>query len=188
MTVDFGGNVYISDVTAGKVRKVTADGKVGMSFALEARQGESTDALVDLGVDDAGHLYAARRSGHLIRKFDPGRSAAANVRDLRAGGADGRRHSSARAAGGYGHVGGVELAAGARLEPGNEGDDAEEDAGEEVHDDADDARAVEHEEEQHAAQHPEPCYLHDEAPQVALPHASSARHVERQDGKRLMTA
>src|SRR5690554_382297 len=38
MTVDFGGNVYISDVTAGKVRKVTADGKVGMSFALEARQ------------------------------------------------------------------------------------------------------------------------------------------------------
>ncbi len=71
MTVDFGGNVYISDVTAGKIRKVTADGKVGMSFALEARQGESTDALVDLGVDDAGHLYAARRSGHLIRKFDP---------------------------------------------------------------------------------------------------------------------
>ena len=42
-----------------------------MSFALEARQGASTDALVDLGVDDAGHLYAARRSGHLIRKFDP---------------------------------------------------------------------------------------------------------------------
>jgi serine/threonine-protein kinase len=71
VTVDFGGNVYISDVTAGKIRKVTADGKVGMSFALEARQGESTDALVDLGVDDTGHLYAARRSGHLIRKFDP---------------------------------------------------------------------------------------------------------------------
>ena len=71
VTVDFAGNVYISDVTAGKIRKVTADGKVGMSFALEARQGEATDALVDLGVDDTGHLYAARRSGHLIRKFDP---------------------------------------------------------------------------------------------------------------------
>ncbi len=71
VTVDQGGNVYISDVTAGKIRKVTADGKVGMSFALEARQGEATDALVDLGVDDTGHLYAARRSGHLIRKFDP---------------------------------------------------------------------------------------------------------------------
>lgn len=71
MTVDQLGNVYISDATASKIRKVTADGKVGVSFALEARQGEATDTLVDLGVDDAGHVYAARRSGHLIRKFDP---------------------------------------------------------------------------------------------------------------------
>lgn len=71
MTVDQAGNVYISDATAGKIRKVTADGKVGVSFALDPRQGEATDAIVDLGVDDAGHLYAARRSGHLIRKYDP---------------------------------------------------------------------------------------------------------------------
>ncbi len=71
MTVDQAGSVYISDANAGKIRKVTADGKVGVSFALDARQGEATDALVDLGVDDAGHLYAARRSGHLIRKYDP---------------------------------------------------------------------------------------------------------------------
>ncbi len=71
VAVDQAGSVYISDVTASKIRKVTADGKVGMSFALEARQGEATDTLVDLGVDDTGHLYAARRTGHLIRKFDP---------------------------------------------------------------------------------------------------------------------
>lgn len=71
MTVDAENNVYISDATAGKVRKVTADGKVGVSFALDARQGEATDTLVDLGVDDSGCLYAGRRGGHLIRKYDP---------------------------------------------------------------------------------------------------------------------
>ncbi|MDT3682586.1 MAG: protein kinase [Truepera sp.] len=71
MTVDADCNVYISDASAGKVRKVTADGKVGVSFNLDARQGEGTDTLVDLGVDDSGYLYVARRGGHLIRKFDP---------------------------------------------------------------------------------------------------------------------
>ncbi len=71
VTVDSVGNVYISDATAGKIRKVTADGKVGVSFSLDPRQGEATDSLVDVGVDDTGHLYAARRGGHLIRKFDP---------------------------------------------------------------------------------------------------------------------
>jgi len=71
VAVDLGANVYISDATAGKVRKITHDGKVGVSFALDARQGEATDAIVDLGVDDDGYLYAARRGGHLIRKYDP---------------------------------------------------------------------------------------------------------------------
>ncbi len=71
IAVDLGANVYISDATAGKVRKITHDGKVGVSFALDARQGEATDAIVDLGVDDDGYLYAARRGGHLIRKYDP---------------------------------------------------------------------------------------------------------------------
>lgn len=71
MAVDADSNVYISDASAGKVRKVTPDGKVGVSFTLDARQGEATDQLVDLGVDDSGYLYAARRGGHLIRKFDP---------------------------------------------------------------------------------------------------------------------
>ena len=71
MAVDADCNVYISDAGASKVRKVTADGRVGVSFALDARQGEVTDTLVDLGVDDSGYLYAGRRGGHLIRKFDP---------------------------------------------------------------------------------------------------------------------
>jgi serine/threonine-protein kinase len=71
MTVDRDCNVYVSDASAGKIRKVTPDGKVGVSFTLDARQGEATDALVDLGVDDSGYLYAGRRGGHLIRKYDP---------------------------------------------------------------------------------------------------------------------
>src|SRR5690606_40129391 len=68
VAVDLNASVYISDATSGKVRKITSDGKVGVSFALDARQGEATDAVVDLGVDDDGYLYAARRGGHLIRK------------------------------------------------------------------------------------------------------------------------
>lgn len=71
VAIDADGNLYISDAAASKVRKVTAEGKVGVSFALETRQGEVTDTVLDLGVDDAGYLYTARRGGHLIRKFDP---------------------------------------------------------------------------------------------------------------------
>ncbi len=70
LAVDLDGNLYISDATAGKVRKVTSYGKVGVSYALDPKQGEATDAIVDLGVDDIGNLYAARRGGHMIRKFD----------------------------------------------------------------------------------------------------------------------
>ncbi len=68
--LDPGGSLFISDAAAGKVRKVTPGGKVGVSFALDPRQGEVTDTILDLGVDDAGYLYASRRGGHLIRKFD----------------------------------------------------------------------------------------------------------------------
>ncbi len=71
MTVDHEGSVYISDAAASKIRKITPEGKVGVSFAVDAKQGELTDTLVDLGVDDEGCLYAARRGGHMIRKYDP---------------------------------------------------------------------------------------------------------------------
>ena len=69
--VDRRGNIYIGDAYAGKVRQVTAEGRVDRSFAIEPLQGEETDALLDLGVDDVGFVYAARRGGHLIRKYDP---------------------------------------------------------------------------------------------------------------------
>ena len=69
-TLDEGGNIYISDATGGKVRKITPEGKVALSYPVEPLQGEATDTLLDLGVDDRGFLYAARRGGHLIRKYD----------------------------------------------------------------------------------------------------------------------
>ncbi len=72
VALDVHGNLFISDAAAGKIRKVTAEGKVGVSFALDPKQGEVTDTVLDLGIDDAGYLYAARRGGHFIRKFDPG--------------------------------------------------------------------------------------------------------------------
>ncbi len=68
--VDAENNIYISDATGGKVRKISTEGKVVESYALEALQGEAVDALVDLGVDHQGNLYVARRGGHLIRKYD----------------------------------------------------------------------------------------------------------------------
>lgn len=71
VTVDRQGNLYISDATSSKVRKVSPQGKVELSYPIDPLQGEATDSLLDLGVDDQGFLYAARRGGHLIRKFDP---------------------------------------------------------------------------------------------------------------------
>jgi eukaryotic-like serine/threonine-protein kinase len=68
--LDNTGNVYVSDATGGKVRKITPQGKVEVSYPIEPLQGEATDTLIDLGVDDQGYLYASRRGGHLIRKYD----------------------------------------------------------------------------------------------------------------------
>ena len=71
MTVDKIGNLFLSDATGSKIRMITPDGKVALSYAMDPLQGEAADTLLDLGVDDNGHLYAARRGGHIIRKFDP---------------------------------------------------------------------------------------------------------------------
>ncbi len=71
VTVDGSHNVYISDASATKVRQVTPAGKVGQSFAIKLLQGEGTDALMDLGLDFEGNLYAGRRGGHIVRKFAP---------------------------------------------------------------------------------------------------------------------
>jgi eukaryotic-like serine/threonine-protein kinase len=71
VAVDHEGTLYISDASAGRVRTVTAAGRVGRSYAIEPKQGEATDGLLDLGVDADGVLYAGRRGGHVIRRFSP---------------------------------------------------------------------------------------------------------------------
>jgi eukaryotic-like serine/threonine-protein kinase len=69
--VDAKGTLFVSDAVASKIRTVTADGKLGPVYAIEKLQGEGSDALLDLGTDDRGNLFAARRGGHMIRKYDP---------------------------------------------------------------------------------------------------------------------
>ncbi|MDZ7801371.1 MAG: protein kinase [Trueperaceae bacterium] len=64
------GTLFLSDATAGRIRTVTASGRVGQSYAVEPLQGEPTEGLMDLGVDDDGTLFAGRRGGHLIRVYD----------------------------------------------------------------------------------------------------------------------
>ena len=70
-TVDRQGGLYISDATSAKVRSVTPDGRLGTVYVLDKLQGESSDELLDLGVDGEGVLYVARRGGHLIRRYAP---------------------------------------------------------------------------------------------------------------------
>lgn len=62
--------LYLSEVTSGKIRMITPHGKVARSYRLGPPQGETVDTLIDLGVDNAGSLYAARRGGRIISKFD----------------------------------------------------------------------------------------------------------------------
>lgn len=71
VAVDAEGTLYISDASAGRIRTVTSGGRVGRSYVIEPKQGEATDGLLDLGVDASGTLYAARRGGHVVRRFAP---------------------------------------------------------------------------------------------------------------------
>ncbi|MEX2541367.1 MAG: protein kinase [Trueperaceae bacterium] len=71
LALDAAGNLYISDASGSKVRKVSVEGKLSQSFAVEAGQGESSESLLDLGIDEQGNLYAARRGGRSIRKYEP---------------------------------------------------------------------------------------------------------------------
>ncbi len=70
-TTSSNGHVFVSDGTAKRIRKLTPSHKPTMSFVLESLQDEVSGSLLDLGLDHDGYLYAARRGGHTIRKYDP---------------------------------------------------------------------------------------------------------------------
>ena len=69
-TVDRENNLYISDASGGKIRKITSEGKVALSFDAEVLQDETGDAIFDMDVDHLGNLYVARQGSHTIHKYD----------------------------------------------------------------------------------------------------------------------
>ena len=72
VTAAANGTVYISDGTASRIRTLLPPkGAQGPYAIIEALQGEDSSQPLDLVIDPQGNLYAARRGGHLIRKFAP---------------------------------------------------------------------------------------------------------------------
>ena len=69
-TVDQENNIYISDASGGKIRKITPEGKVALSFDAEALQDEEGEAIFDMDVDHLGNLYIARQGSHTVHKYD----------------------------------------------------------------------------------------------------------------------
>ncbi len=66
---DASGTLYVGDATAGRIRSVGGDGRLGRTFTYQPRRGESRAGILDLAVDDRGRLYAARRGGTVVRRF-----------------------------------------------------------------------------------------------------------------------
>lgn len=70
LTLDKDNNLYISDATGNKIRKITPEGKAVQSYPIQSSQGEDRKMILDIGVDTEGNVYAARRGGHLIYKYN----------------------------------------------------------------------------------------------------------------------
>jgi eukaryotic-like serine/threonine-protein kinase len=72
VTAGTNGTVYISDASAARIRTLLPpNGQQGPYAIIEALQGEDSSQALELVLDPQGNLYAARRGGHLIRKFAP---------------------------------------------------------------------------------------------------------------------
>ncbi|MDR9392040.1 MAG: serine/threonine-protein kinase [Trueperaceae bacterium] len=63
------GTLYVGDATAGRIRSVRDDGRLGRTYRFEPRRGESRAGVLDLAVDGDGRLYAGRRGGTVVRRF-----------------------------------------------------------------------------------------------------------------------
>ncbi len=68
-TVAEDGSLYISDASSKKVRRVTPQGALTGAYALGSLA--SSSALLELGVDERGRLYAVRRGGQVVQVYDP---------------------------------------------------------------------------------------------------------------------
>ena len=65
------GDLYLREAASGKVHRVAPRGGAFDTLALPETETPTTEGLVDLGVDDAGNLFAAERGGSAIRKYAP---------------------------------------------------------------------------------------------------------------------
>lgn len=84
VAVDGAGNIYVTDVFVGAIRKITPGGTVttlaGPSGALDVANHGSADGTgsaarfdfpVGIAVDSAGEVYVAEQNNHTIRKITP---------------------------------------------------------------------------------------------------------------------
>ena len=70
LAVDKANNLYISDASAGKVRKIIPQGKVALSFDAQALQADKTETLLSVGIDHLGNVYLAKQGSQTIHKYD----------------------------------------------------------------------------------------------------------------------
>jgi eukaryotic-like serine/threonine-protein kinase len=78
--VDATGVLYIADASSSKIRSlIFPAGKQGQSFNIEPLHGEDTNNVMDIGIDQQGFVYAARRGGHIVRKFAPDGTLMVNI-------------------------------------------------------------------------------------------------------------
>jgi len=81
LAVDAGGDVYVAEHDANRIRKISADGAIS-TFAGTGTAGFSGDGGLaasaqfrgptGLGIDSAGNLYVADTGNSVIRKISPG--------------------------------------------------------------------------------------------------------------------
>lgn len=70
-TLDPSGDLYLREAATGKVHRIAPRGGALDTLSLGLADAPRPNALVDLGVDEAGNLFAAERGGSAIRKYAP---------------------------------------------------------------------------------------------------------------------
>jgi eukaryotic-like serine/threonine-protein kinase len=65
------GDLYLGEASGGKVHRIAPKGGALNTVALREADDLRPDTLLDIGVDEAGNLFAAERGGSAIRKYAP---------------------------------------------------------------------------------------------------------------------
>lgn len=78
LTIDKSGNIYVADFGSGGIRKITPGGEVttftGLTTQRGYKDGPADEAKfaspIEITIDEAGNLYVADYTNHVIRKVD----------------------------------------------------------------------------------------------------------------------